>query len=381
MNDLKVILIASMILFGFACQNQNQNKKDKKTEPAKTYNLDTTITFNCFCDTLVMNSKPVVCEPSAILYNNGEVLIASDKEIPNSSSVFKIKYNDNMLETNNIEYVKNKKLEEGKKYEDFTITPDGKYIFLASSFSWLDPNKKETDQFNNLYYWQADKKLNPTLITQNNDTSLRCSKHLTKLFQSILDTVNYPDGVPYLKIEGMASIPGDTLLFAVREYGNSYSDFNYCMKIIAMPYKIKDQNIELAPTAKVIFDYNPDNYKGFKFKHKLGISSIEYNKFDKKLYMLTSYEDGDSTIDVGAYLWSMSLAELKANKAPSLIFNAKKQPIHFAHKAEGLTIVDDKTILVIHDDDRRYGSQNITDPVNQFYRKANQAAYSILRKH
>ncbi len=375
MKKLNLAFFVLIISLFFACRNETTNKKDK----SKTliYHIDTTVTFNCFCDSLKMpDGKLVVCEPSAIAFYNDSIFLANDKPMPNTSAVSKAKFNK-LLDAENMEYLEDLPLTKGFKYEDFAVSPDAKFVFLTTSFSWFD---EEHAAYNNLYYWQTGNKRTPHLFTENNDSSLTSSKHLHKLFANVIDTVNYKDGVPYLKIEGMAVIPGDTLLFGIREYGKAYEDFDYCMKIVAVPYTVENNKINLIEKSELIFDYNPKNFKDCEINKNIGISSMEYNKYDKKLYILTSYENGDKTEDVGAYLWTISLPELRKNKQPSLVYESEKSPIHFAHKAEGITFVDDKTLLIIHDDDRRYGPEKITDPDNQFKRKHNQAAYSVLRK-
>ena len=53
-------------------------------------------------------------------------------------------------------------------------------------------------------------------------------------------------------------------------------------------------------------------------------------------------------------------------------------PLLFAHKAEGVTVLDADRILVIHDDDRVLGRERIENTETQFNRRANQAAYTII---
>lgn len=373
MRTLKFILLISLTVLAFSCNN-NSNKKHI------IYLQDSTVTFNCFCDSLMSEKgKPLVCEPSAILFFDDTVYIANDKNMPNSAAIFKTKYSDG-LDTENLKFSQNSMLMKGIKYEDLSISPDNKFIFLTTGFDRIKPNTNEWDNYNNLYYWSTSNFDNVKMFTDINDSTSSSSKHLRKVFAQHIDTAKFPDGVPYFKIEGIASIPGDTLLFAIREYGKSYKDFTYCMKIIAIIYKTNNGNITLSDTAKLLFDYNPNKHKTEGVNRTIGISSIEYNKYDKHLYMLTSYELGEKAEEVGAYLWRISLPDLQSNKHPELVYNENKKPLHFAHKAEGITVVDSTTFIVIHDDDRVYGPEIITDAKHQFKRKHNQAAYTILHK-
>ncbi len=306
--------------------------------------------------------------------------MANDKPMPNSSAVFKTGLQNHFIDTENLEYINDSILIKGAKFEDFSLSPDGNFVFLTTSFSWFEP---EHADHNMLFYWKTDDVRSPRLFTDTSDNRAKGSMHLHKFFANLVDTINFPNGAPYLKIEGIAAIPGDTLLFGIREYGKAYKNFNYCMKIIAMPYQLENGEIKLIKKPKLLFDYNPAEHKSCSIKKDLALSSIEYNKYDKNLYILTSYEHGEKTQDVGAYLWTISLPDLRNGKAPKLVCEAQNIPLHFSHKAEGITFIDDKTILVIHDDDRRYGSKKkepLKDPKNQFRRKPNQAAYSVLKK-
>ncbi len=371
MKNFTLIVSVAILVFLYSC-------KEKKSQTV--YTKLTTTTFDCFCDTLVKKSgKPLVCEPSAVVFFNNKIYIANDKNMPNSAAVFKASLN-NSLQLEDIKYLKDSILIKGRKYEDFSISPNSQFIFLSTGFDRIKAKSDKWDIYNSLYFWHTNQLNEPKLITRKNDTSATSSKFLRKIFSSIIDTKNYKDGVPYFKIEGIAAIPTDTLLFAVREYGQSYENFTYCMKIIAIPYKFENDRIQLKTTAtKLIFDYKSNNYKNLISDKEIGISSIEYNKFDKQLYMLTSYELGDSSKDVGAYLWTISLDKLRQNAAPSLALNDNGKPLHFAHKAEGITVVNDSILFVIHDDDRIYGPEKITDKENQFQRKHNQAAYTVLK--
>ncbi len=372
MKKLTILFSAAMLILFYSC-------KDKKAETV--YAKVATNTFECFCDTLVKKSgKPLVCEPSAVVFFNDTLYVANDKNMPNSAAVFKTTIN-NSLQLSELKYLNDSILIKGRKFEDFSISPNYKFIFLSTGFDRIKTKNDKWDTYNCLYYWQTNALNSPKLITKKNETSATSSKFLRKVFASVIDTKNYKDGVPYFKIEGIAAIPTDTLLFAVREYGKSYEKFQYSIKIIAIPYEFTNDRIQLKTTAtKLILDYKSSDYEKLIAGKKLGVSSIEYNKFDKQLYMLTSYELGDKSKDIGAYLWTISLDKLRKNDAPKLVLNAKGKPVHFAHKAEGITIMNDSTLFVIHDDDRIYGPDKITDTENQFKRKHNQAAYTVLRK-
>ena len=54
-------------------------------------------------------------------------------------------------------------------------------------------------------------------------------------------------------------------------------------------------------------------------------------------------------------------------------------PLTFAHKSEGLAVIDARHLFVVHDDDRVLGRARIDDAETQFRRSSHQAAYSVVR--
>ncbi len=99
--------------------------------------------------------------------------------------------------------------------------------------------------------------------------------------------------------------------------------------------------------------------------------------------MLTSIEseavnEGFGDVGLGGYLWTLSLADLHENKAPTLVLKGPGSPLLFAHKSEGVTVLNRDLVLVVHDDDRVLGREHIENPETQFSRGANQAAYTLV---
>ncbi len=82
---------------------------------------------------------------------------------------------------------------------------------------------------------------------------------------------------------------------------------------------------------------------------------------------------------MGAYFWTLPLANLSDNQAPNLVLKQDSDsPLLFAHKAEALTVLSDDLVLLVHDDDRVLGRDSVEDPETQFSRGANQAAYTLV---
>ncbi|WP_048753940.1 hypothetical protein, partial [Crocosphaera watsonii] len=81
---------------------------------------------------------------------------------------------------------------------------------------------------------------------------------------------------------------------------------------------------------------------------------------------------------IGAYLWTLSLDDLEAQKPPTLVRKSNGEPLIFAHKTEGITVLSSRKLLAIHDDDRILGDPQINDPEQEFYREPYQGAYSLV---
>lgn len=199
-------------------------------------------------------------------------------------------------------------------------------------------------------------------------TSLAYRQQIAKL----LATNEFPDAIPYFKIEGLASTDNQ-LLFGIREEGKSYEDFTYKAKIISVSYRIEKsgdgQRVRLANDWKIINDFAIAKADSTLPK-PLALSSLEYDPFRNRFWMLTSLEFKGQ---LDGYVWTISPEDLYANKPFTLVRDAQGQPIHTpGHKAEDLTFLDANRVLLIHDDDRG------RTQVGNRTRQPNQAAYTIL---
>ena len=74
----------------------------------------------------------------------------------------------------------------------------------------------------------------------------------------------------------------------------------------------------------------------------------------------------------------LPISSLTTQCAPMLAMKDASLPLLFAHKAEGVTVLDSHRVLIIHDDDRVVGRKHVENPETQFFRQANQAAYTIV---
>src|SRR4051812_36010266 len=75
--------------------------------------------INCFDKGLTANGQPIWCEASAILYDGKNLLVANDKDMPDSrSSVFYWAFKNGFADTTQAaQYLNNPLLKYGKKFE------------------------------------------------------------------------------------------------------------------------------------------------------------------------------------------------------------------------------------------------------------------------
>ncbi len=341
--------------------------------------------INCFADGLTTSKgKPVYCETSAIAYQGTYLIFGSDKPIPKKghSAVFAIKYTDNGLPTDSglsiepLSYLTAPSFLAAIKYEDFTVTPDGLYVIATTGFDRVKSGSVKWDGYNTLLLWKVGSPDTVTVASPTTTNGVTSSVSLREKISLALKSEQFPNGVPYFKVEGLAAIPGNKLLFGIRELGANYKEFEYAAKIISVSYQIRNGNVlVLADDFKLIYSY--DVSKAFN-QQTVALSSLEYDKHSDRLYLLTCFEESETDEGLGGYLWTLPIADLKSGKAPTFEIKEDGTPLLFAHKSEGITVLSKNKVLVIHDDDRVLGRKIVENPETQFSRQANQAAYSIV---
>ncbi|GAH10015.1 unnamed protein product, partial [marine sediment metagenome] len=148
---------------------------------------------------------------------------------------------------------------------------------------------------------------------------------------------------------GLAAIPGNQLLLGIREFGESYKVFNYAIIIISVSYDIVNGELLLSDDYQLIYNYCPTEKLTELGGFTVALSSIEYDRYHDRLYLLTSYEeesDGEVTDeDIGAFLWLLPINNLNTKKAPELVLKrSDSTPLMFAHKGEGVTVINKKRV-------------------------------------
>lgn len=310
--------------------------------------------------------KPLWCETSAVLKQGDRIYFGKDHQMPDErSAVFSMAWKNGKL-TGEPTYEMKKLLKEGVKYEDFAVSPDGKWVFLITGFDrvMLD-GSSGWDGYNGLFYWPAGAIEKVRAVSKNgkDDNSVSLREDLSE----VLKNEDFPKGMPYFKTEGLAVLK-DRMLLGIREYGKDYNDFSYSVKILSVSYKEENGRIQLKNDFKVLADMDIKKLTP-SIKETLALSSIEYDVQNDRFYLLTSFEDEDHGI--GAYLWIASLRDLQAGLMHP-VKDADGNPLRFDHKAEDLTIIGKNKLFLIHDDDKEVTT------VNGVARKPHQAAYSIV---
>lgn len=368
----QIILCCIALVFAGACAQ-------KTMVPEPTARIIERNLINCFESGLQSGKgKMVQCEASAVVYTGDKIILGSDKPIPGAfrSSVFALEYGENGLLADSLDYLTDAPFVQAVKYEDFTVTPDGKYVIATTGFDRVKVDSNAWDGYNTLLFWPKETPGAVKVVTPLTRDNITSSLGLRSKLSAALATHSYPDGIPYFKVEGLAAIPGNKLLFGIRELGAKYNDFDYAVKIISVPYRFDNGELILGNTFSLVYDYNPSVNP--LLHRRVALSSIEYDSHKDQLYLLTSFEEGDSDESIGGYLWTLSMEAFKKGCAPKLVMLDKSTPLLFAHKAEGLAVLDATHVFVIHDDDRVLGREFIENPETQFHREPHQAAYTII---
>ena len=326
--------------------------------------------LTCFPTGTLVNSQPVWCEASAVLFDGKNILFANDKDMPPGQSAVFMKTPATLADsTTQPAYLTQPAFAAGRKYEDFAQTPDRRFVLLTTAFDRVKPRSQEWDGYNTILYWRTGDEQHP-LVLAPDDTS-RTSVAYRQPIVKLLANSDFPEAMPYFKVEGLAATDRQ-LLFGIREEGKSYSDFKYRAKIIGVSYRVEKtgdtERIRLSDDWKLIADF--DIAKADSTLPKpLALSSLEYDPYQGKFWLLTSYEVNNQ---LDAYLWSATPEELFANQPFTLMRNPQGQPLHVGHKAEDLTPLNASRLLLIHDDDR------VQTTVGAKIRQPNQAAYTVI---
>lgn len=332
--------------------------------------------IDCFDEGLnTAEGERVDAEISAVVYDGRQLVFASDKPIPGAarSAVFSIDYTGGALRPETFTYHTAPLLKTAIKYEDFALTPDGRYVIASTGFDRIEPASAALDNYNMLLIWPSGCSRAARIVAPTTRAGVTSSVSLRKDISRALG------GAAYFKIEGLTTLPGDKnpaqLLFGIREVGESHEHFEYAMKIVAAPYRIENEQLVFIGDFSLVYDYDPAPLH--EIAQTVGLSSIEYDTYLNRMLLLTSFEEPvrDGKALLGGYLWTISIEDFEAKRAPTPFVNADGKPLRFVNKPEGVAVLDETHLFVVFDNDRVLGLEDEDSPAA---RNPHQAPYSVL---
>ena len=337
---------------------------------------------SCFpSETKSKKGELLSCEVSAVVFDGRKLIFGNDQFFYKKpvSAVFSTQIKNLKLQEKPNQFFVQELIFETEKYEDFTITLDKKFVIATTGFDRFT-NKEESASSNRLIYWPVGQEDKAVLLggleVESKDDSItpavyfKASPYSDDVRKGILRVLGNPS---YFKVEGVTVIPGNKILFAIREKGRNFSDFKYTNEIVSVSFEQVDNKIKLKDDYKLVYSFQHElSGKSQPF----GISSIEWVPYLNRLLVLTSYEKEKPVPILGAYLWSLSLDELLENKPLTPVFNKKNQKqFEFQNKAEGMSVLSEKEhqIIFVHDNDKVSGYK-----CDKHEKKYHEFVYEIL---
>ncbi len=333
-------------------------------------------TIHCFPEGLRdERGKLVNAEVSAVVYDGKRLILASDKSIPGEarSAVFALPIGPDGPDDTQLQYFTTPLIKQAAKYEDFALTADGRHVLATTGFDRIDDASHDLNAYNHLLIWPLGEPEKVQVVDPDPRDGVEGSLELR-------NKLDHAIGFPYYKIEGLAAIPGDhgdgLLLFGIREQGRAHDDFAYVSRLVGAHYEISDRgNLRLIDKVREFYAFDPSHHEGVRYE--CGLSSLEYDPYHARLYLLTSFEtQQDGAPCIGGYLWVMSLEDFHAGRRPSLVTTPEGSPLEFEHKAEGLAVLDHERLFVAYDNDRHLGLGSVDE---RDERHACEAPYTLLR--
>ncbi len=319
---------------------------------------------------------PVSCELSGVAYYHDSLFFVSDKRIPGTTSLFGGPFQVPLRRKDFTHYGQHHVLN-AVKLEDMAVTPMQNYMFLTTGFDRMTKEPSDWDYYNMLITINLNDPKEEILAFETYRDGRSSSLKLRQQISRALRTRKFPQGPPYFKIGGLACTEYQFFI-GVRESGKSYKDGEFQTNVIILGADYKVEAGELIFTSELKVLYRFENDKAGLIKEDIGLSGLEYDTFNNRLLLLTSFKSGKSDDKVGGYLWILPLDDFFLNKEPQLVRDLEGTPYEFAHKPEGVTVLDPYKVLVIHDDDRIIGRNVVQDSRTEFRRELNQAAFQIL---
>jgi hypothetical protein len=308
-------------------------------------------------DTAHRGDKDVNCEVSGVVKIGQQLFFANDKPIQGqgTSTLFSIDLQGTPnppLDFEHLTYLRGDLIDAAEKLEGLTkVTFDYTHFAIATNAFTRASNPASS----RILYWPV-----------NNPRAAKVLGDPQQLRQQIGAVV----GEPFFQVEGIAVDPDKNLLLGIRRLGADSKTAKPDFIILRAPMKMHKGEIVLSGELEQAYRFTP---KVPGDERPLSLSGLEYDPYNKRLLATTSHEDGEK---IGGYLWSLPLSLLSQDHAgsPQPVLGPEGQPLWFDNKPEGVEVLSESQVMVVHDDDR----VQVTDATNGKSKKDNEFAYSVV---
>ena len=166
---------------------------DTSFVPQTTYPTSAVIiqrgVINCFEKGLKnKKDKTLFCEASAVVYDGRKLFIGNDKPMPKPtrSSIFTVAHNANGVSLTPRVYLKAPPFINARKYEDFAITPDNRYILAITGFDRVKYDTPKKDPYNTLLIWPVNQPQLVKVVASGTTDGITSSVSLRNKFSQAL---------------------------------------------------------------------------------------------------------------------------------------------------------------------------------------------------
>lgn len=374
-NKMKNFLFV-IILFLVGCKTSQLANLEKATSvEAKVVQ---TGLLDCYPSGLKADSvNYVYAEASAAVKMGNNIVIAIDKPTPAKvSPVFSVSagvFDRENITSNEVNYVMTAPFPQVLKIEALTKSPNDGVFFATTGFDRIRGSAADWDGYNALLAWHKKDFSDVQYVNGSERNGVMSSRDLRASIQKVLPTAQFPNGAPYFKIEALVVLPGNRLIFGVREVGESYQKFDYTFTLLETTFTDINNNIQINPAFKKVYEFKPVVNGNIT-----AISDLVYHAPSNSLIAATSREDGldEKKKILASYLWVLPLAKMEKGEAPIPVMSGGKQ-LEINYKGEGITLLNDRTLFIICDEDRK-DSQVMMDG-KMVTKQPHQAIFTIVK--
>lgn len=313
----------------------------------------------------------VNCEVSGVARVGENLILANDKKMPRPGgpAIFTMALDDHRI-VGTPSYLEGTVLLKADKFEGLTTTLDGKYVIAITAF-----NNPSNDALNTLLYWPVSEPKNAKVISVSTGTQVTNS-------QSLRAKINEAVGSSYYQIEAISTSPGDRLLIGIRKHGKESKQAKFSFLLLSISCSINEQGVQLGDQFEIVLSLTPDQLVeklGMQAGAypELGLSGLEFDRYNQdRLYAVTSYERDGKEVgqkEIGGFLWVLPFEGSKLGE-PQPVRLEEGAVVAFNHKPEGVEVLDDSHVLIVHDDDR----VRVEDPETHSRRQEHEFGYSVV---